>query len=1241
MKTNQPFSFMKTALVLFFILNSKAQQIIKNDVVNNSNPNNLNINHFEGKNFQDQKRGVVFIYVIDNEGNTFYGSGFLVNTVSNTFLGVEKQYYILTANHVIPKASEISKLYISFDYELEHQNKRRSSSFITFPIYRIPVLKVSSNIDSDITLLKIDIEPSDVDYPSVNKIFNNAYVLGWTLHPDLGGVNKTNVSHPGGDPKKIFPNAYSIEMKMFKTPSETDALKLYSTDYKFFYSMHANASPEGGSSGSPVFENDSKLVSAVHIANDSKHSISSMLENNWFKKENSFGLMDLLDANKTWVSKVNGGYLNDLIPNESVDFDLEINGESGVNKNMNIDLFFFDNLVDHQKLDNILGAGLAGISGNDNLYLTVTPQNDSNYLLYGAYANENYLSQNTKNLPFNGMAWDSNSPPSADLPVNPNLIESSPPFWCCSSNSISEQSIEFKKVMFDYIKSEIGKSAFETSLKEIIKSSFPVQIKIRKINSSSSPSKIRAFKLPYFMPYNAVEFFQPERFYNLWKSNKYPESRGEISSSLHINNFSIFQNNNNLLNITSGDNGGYLNLVNTNFISKPIFTSFKAAGEEEIPFSINLITNANNTTSELYYRKIWIDFFPVVDANNRYNFVNDPVVHPIEELVSEQSTAFNYMSKEVKMPNNFELGLAPGERRICRLRVAISGEDNITQNGMYSEGEVEDYMVEIVAPTADQALVSTAKIAIQNKNTRISQVALPQGTTSSPTNQNAAQNQLYQPNNSQQSNSLALGFSMTDLGKLPHVFSPVLIPATSIFSQDYSTIGNNSTGNNTLTFDCFNPANPNNDPNLDYQLINFNPNNPNSWSYWQEFTTLYKNLSRIIRFWDNLTQLPQDPFVEDTNDVVNYAIFNEFVNYYNNYIPFKNTINETTSVDDLLYFIYNNPNLLEDAVGQQNFSIYKNIFGFIVKYQCYIQKLIDYQNQFGTALNVTNNQAAVAVDWWGEIIPKNYTERTLVNTITLTQYPATGNMGVIYQDKGDNNLTTISVNSTGNLIFEIKNGTETKNITSTSAVPLNQEIVITTIFDDGKMNMFLNNTFLGSNTLSTNSISNYVNYTNPNNGARWGTPVYNYTNPAENTNKTDIDAELHQFLLFDKALNANEIGILVSGVATNTYQARNELTENSGQKENHNDIDAQPSVFSIFPNPVKDKLSIIVEVKQAGTFKLKINDLSGKKVYEMNKPFIEAGHHFIELQNLNLPASIYILNLKAGDVHRAEKIIIE
>ncbi|HBK84337.1 MAG TPA: hypothetical protein DDZ41_12230, partial [Flavobacterium sp.] len=121
---------------------------------------------------------------------------------------------------------------------------------------------------------------------------------------------------------------------------------------------------------------------------------------------------------------------------------------------------------------------LAGISGNDNLYLTVTPQNDSNYLLYGAYANENYLSQNTKNLPFNGMAWDNNSPPSADLPVNPNLIESSPPFWCCSSNSISEQSIEFKKVMFDYIKSEIGKSAFETSLKEIIKSSFPVQIKI-------------------------------------------------------------------------------------------------------------------------------------------------------------------------------------------------------------------------------------------------------------------------------------------------------------------------------------------------------------------------------------------------------------------------------------------------------------------------------------------------------------------------------------------------------------------------------------------------------------------------------------------------------------------------------------------------------------------------------------------------------------------------------------------
>ena len=1194
---------------------------------------NRNINYSVGSYFQDLKRSVVFIYCKDNRDRWISATGFLVNTVTNTFSNEVRTFYIMTAAHVFEEDDNMDEVYISFDYEVPHETDRESFTS-TIPVYKIPLVKVVRDVDSDISLLKVDLdninlEPLSELSPSTTA-FYNAYASGWTLHPEMSLNSLINISHPLGDHKKTF-----VFQEEFRIHSILREAPRFIKDRKFFYIGNIDTQPELGSSGSPWIERETKLASAVHFGHQRNGiSISSLLENSWFLPTNQ-GLMNFLDQNNTWISKAEGGYIKDLIIPTDTHFEKEINSQEVLTKDIDIDFSpLYLPFLEPEKKETLLGSGIIVSSGDANLYMTVTPKENPDYLLYGVYANE--TTQSASNTPFKGKEWDIQSSPSADFPGDDNCLEPCSIFSCCSTIL----SGNLKHWVTQYLVEKSRISPFLHSFTNHDDLRIPVQIKLSRIDNQSSSSKVKAIKLPYFMPYNAIELFEPERLTNLWQSNKYFESRGLSGSNmLFINNLTISQSGSIKKSITTGNNGGYLNLVNSNFIDATIKTSYQD-DTKTIDNTVDFIVKVNNRSPDSVYYKIWIDFFPDVDANHNYNFVDDPTPHSIEALASGIILAGQQsFTTTVTMPNNLDLNMAPGESKTCRLRVAISNQDDITQDGKYEYGEVEDYLVKIQVPTEAEALASTAKIAIKNDNERISQIAPPQvAGGSSTTNQNAAQNLLYS-GNSPQGNALALGFNMIDQGTLPEVFSPVLIPVADILSQIYASLGSNPNGNSVPDFDCPNPNDPNNDPDPDLDLINFDPNNPNTWAYWQEFNTLYNNLSRIIRFWDNLQQQPAVPFIVDANGNIDYALFNQFVSHYNSIAAFKNAVDDTANVYDLMQLIYDNPTLLESAVGQNNAVMYRKIYGFILKYQCYINNLIEYENIFETALNVTNNKVAVAVDWWGEVIPNSYNERTIVNNVTLTKYPTTGSTAIIYQAKGDTNSVTLAVNSTGNLIYEIKNGTEVKSITSPDVVPLNEEVLISILFKEGEMEMFLNTTAEGTNTLSTTTIPSYSNYTELNNGARWGSLVYNYTNPTENTNKTNLEAELHEFLLFDKALNATEIGVLVSGNTTNTQQMR---TAASGSDTTNQTKNPKTKLdFSIFPNPVKDKLTVLVELRQAGPLKLEIKDLTGKKVYEMNRANINVGHQLIELRNLNLPASIYILSLKVGDLIRNEKIVVE
>jgi hypothetical protein len=132
--------------------------------------------------------------------------------------------------------------------------------------------------------------------------------------------------------------------------------------------------------------------------------------------------------------------------------------------------------------------------------------------------------------------------------------------------------------------------------------------------------------------------------------------------------------------------------------------------------------------------------------------------------------------------------------------------------------------------------------------------------------------------------------------------------------------------------------------------------------------------------------------------------------------------------------------------------------------------------------------------------------------------------------------------------------------------------------------------------------------------------------------------------VFDVAQSAQNVTILS---VHNTDSTNSTTNQNYGPRETEKpEIDPEVDEpilpeFSIFPNPASDRINILVEVRRKGNLQIEIFDISGRQVYRMSREAIQTGHQYIQLENLNLSNGYYVLKIKAGDIIRSEKIIIE
>lgn len=247
----------------------------------------IGINCPEGANWQDQKHAVCRMTFRDG-GYGYYCTGFLVNNVRQ-----DGTPFFMTASHCISSNTVAATLVTYFNYE----NSDCSSTDAMANQTLSGATLNATNSASDFTLLNLDEVP-----PSAYK----AYLAGWDAS-SRSPLNGTCIHHPSGTPKCISidnnaPTTYSGSISWDNgSVSQANSHWLVKFDL---------GSTESGSSGSPLFDDNKRVIGQLHGGDDissyyGKFSVS-WNSGSYASKQ----LKNWLDPDNTGKTFINGVYLN-------------------------------------------------------------------------------------------------------------------------------------------------------------------------------------------------------------------------------------------------------------------------------------------------------------------------------------------------------------------------------------------------------------------------------------------------------------------------------------------------------------------------------------------------------------------------------------------------------------------------------------------------------------------------------------------------------------------------------------------------------------------------------------------------------------------------------------------------------------------------------------------------------------------------------------------------------------------
>lgn len=238
---------------------------------------NNNVNCPEGDDWQNEIRSVAMIL----EGGFRACTGAMINNVNN-----DCTPYFLTADHCL--GGSVETWMFMFNYESPTCDNIDGPTDMTVSGATL----LASNGDSDVALLEIS-SPPPPDY--------NVYYAGWSAE-EVPATSTTAIHHPAGDIKKISFN----DDPVFSSSGLSGV-----PDSHWEVSEWEDGTTEPGSSGSPMFDQNYRIIGQLHGGSASCTSITydayGKMSMSWDNGTTaSSRLRDWLDPNDTGILVVDG-----------------------------------------------------------------------------------------------------------------------------------------------------------------------------------------------------------------------------------------------------------------------------------------------------------------------------------------------------------------------------------------------------------------------------------------------------------------------------------------------------------------------------------------------------------------------------------------------------------------------------------------------------------------------------------------------------------------------------------------------------------------------------------------------------------------------------------------------------------------------------------------------------------------------------------------------------------------------
>ena len=276
---------------------SEADQSLSDRDFGDSESCQVNVNCNEGNNWQDEKRGVVRILVFEGQ-SAGWCSGSLVNNTS-----IDCTPYILTALHCGENAStsNMNQWVFYFNYEASGCNSPNNESQIPNNTLTGCARIADSNDGggnngSDFLLVLLN--------GNVPSAFN-AYYNGWRSN-NLTSGSGVSIHHPSGDIKKISTYTSNLISSAWGSANGSHWTVTWTG------TANGHGVTEGGSSGSPIFDNQGLIIGTLTGGSSfcnfpNSPDLYGKMSYHWSSNPGD-DLRDFLDPGNTGLTTLSGTY---------------------------------------------------------------------------------------------------------------------------------------------------------------------------------------------------------------------------------------------------------------------------------------------------------------------------------------------------------------------------------------------------------------------------------------------------------------------------------------------------------------------------------------------------------------------------------------------------------------------------------------------------------------------------------------------------------------------------------------------------------------------------------------------------------------------------------------------------------------------------------------------------------------------------------------------------------------------